>query len=92
MLFNECDHHADQDESNNQDQEPHKPQLDLYLNTFMHAVHCHNADCSYPKCLQFKRVITHSKNCIKYKYSQCDFCRQLLALCIFHANKKRFTF
>ena len=58
----------------------------MYLATFMHAVHCRNANCNYATCLQFKRVVAHSKQCQKYKNSQCDFCRQLLALCINHAK------
>ena len=75
-----------QDDPNKQGQKPPKPHLEMYLNTFMHAVHCRNANCNYPKCIQFKRVVTHSKQCTKYKNSQCDFCRQLLALCIYHAK------
>ena len=62
------------------------PNLQVYLNAFMHAVYCHKDNCIYPKCLQFKRVIAHSKQCQKYKNSQCEFCRQLLALCIYHAK------
>jgi E1A/CREB-binding protein len=58
----------------------------MYLNTFMHAVHCRNANCTVVKCIQFKRVVQHSRQCQKYKNSQCDFCRQLLALCIYHAK------
>ncbi len=62
------------------------PNLQVYVNAFMHAVYCHQENCNYPKCTQFKRVIAHSKQCQKYKNSQCDFCRQLLALCIYHAK------
>ena len=63
-----------------------KPHIEMYLNTFMHAVHCRNANCTFVKCIQFKRVVQHSRQCQKYKNSQCDFCRQLLALCIYHAK------
>ena len=67
-------------------QTPSNLQLESYLNTLMHAVHCRNANCSYSKCIQFKRVMVHSKQCQMYKNSQCDYCRQLLTLCVYHAK------
>jgi E1A/CREB-binding protein len=67
-------------------QKPPKPYIELYLNTFMHAVNCRNANCTFAKCMQFKRVVQHSKQCQKFKNSQCEFCRQLIALCIYHAK------
>ena len=66
--------------------EPPKPYIELYLNTFMHAVNCRNANCTFAKCMQFKRVVQHSKQCQILKNSQCEFCRQLIALCIYHAK------
>lgn len=63
-----------------------KPHIEVYLKTFMHAVHCRNANCTFAKCIQFKRVVQHSKQCVKYKTNQCDYCRQLIALCIYHAK------
>jgi E1A/CREB-binding protein len=63
-----------------------KPYIELYLATFMHAVNCRNANCTFAKCMQFKRVVQHSKQCQKFKNSQCEFCRQLIALCIYHAK------
>lgn len=65
---------------------PPKPYIELYLNTFMHAVNCRNANCTFAKCMQFKKVVQHSKQCQKFKNSQCEFCRQLIALCIYHAK------
>jgi E1A/CREB-binding protein len=74
------------DPNKNAGQKPPKPHIEMYLNTFMHAVHCRNANCTYAKCMQFKRVVAHSRQCQKFKNSQCDFCRQLVALCIYHAK------
>ncbi len=65
---------------------PQKAHIEIYLKTFMHAINCRNANCTYAKCSQFKRIVQHSKQCPKIKNSQCDFCRQLLALCIYHAK------
>ena len=75
-----------QNDPNKQNQKPPKPHIEMYLNTFMHAVHCRNANCTFAKCMQFKRVVAHSRACTKFKNSQCDFCRQLVALCIYHAK------
>ena len=66
--------------------QPNKPPIEAYLKTFLHSVHCRNANCTFAKCMQFKRVIAHSKQCQKYKLNQCDYCRQLIALCIYHAK------
>lgn len=67
-------------------QTPSNLHLEPYLNSLMHSVQCHNVNCSVPKCLQFKRVIAHSKQCQKYKTSGCVFCRGLLSLIIYHAK------
>jgi E1A/CREB-binding protein len=63
-----------------------KPHIEVYLKTFMHAVLCRNANCTFAKCMQFKRVVQHSKQCQRYKSGNCDFCRQLIALCYYHAK------
>ncbi|CAF0704154.1 unnamed protein product [Brachionus calyciflorus] len=63
-----------------------KPLIEVYVTTLIHAVHCRNANCTMAKCMQFKRVVQHSKQCQKYKTNQCDYCRQLIALCIYHAK------
>lgn len=59
--------------------------FELYLSVFMHAVNCRNANCTYAKCSQFKRLVQHSKNCPK-RNSQCDSCKQMIVLCISHAK------
>jgi E1A/CREB-binding protein len=63
-----------------------KPHIEVYLKTFMHAVLCRNANCTFAKCMQFKRVVQHAKQCQRYKSGNCDFCRQLIALCYYHAK------
>jgi len=78
--------HSDDPKSNQANQQKTKPYIELYLNTFMHAVNCRNANCTFAKCMQFKRVVQHSKQCQKFKNSQCEFCRQLITLCIYHAK------
>ena len=65
---------------------PPKHSIETYLKAFMHAVYCRNANCTFLKCMQFKRVVQHSKNCQKFKNSQCEFCKQMIALCIYHAK------
>jgi len=89
----EADSSNDANKQNQQDfkgdksnMKPQKAHIEIYLKTFMHAINCRNANCTYAKCSQFKRIVQHSKQCPKIKNSQCDFCRQLLALCIYHAK------
>jgi len=67
--------------------ESNKTYIEIYMNTFMHAVNCHNDNCSLHKCDQLKRVIEHAKKCQKFKNGQCEFCRQLITLCIYHAKR-----
>ena len=83
---------SDKKESNSADNKlsnpakPPKHSIETYLKAFMHAVYCRNANCTFLKCMQFKRVVQHSKNCQKFKNSQCEFCKQMIALCIYHAK------
>lgn len=63
-----------------------KPEIQVYLNALVHSTYCTNETCSFQKCLSFKRVTRHNKNCKKFRNDNCDFCRQLIALSIYHAK------
>ena len=65
---------------------PLKPEIEVYLNALVHSTYCTNETCSFQKCLSFKRVTRHNKHCKKFKNDNCDFCRQLIALSIYHAK------
>ncbi|CAF0704139.1 unnamed protein product [Brachionus calyciflorus] len=59
--------------------------VDTYLKALCHAVTCSESNCRAEKCYQFKRIIEHSNSCKKVN-TQCDYCRQLVALCVVHAK------
>lgn len=60
--------------------------IDTYLDLLMHALYCTKSSCTNSKCGTMKRVILHSKQCMKRKTNECEYCRQLIALCIYHAK------
>lgn len=61
--------------------------LDTCLKALNHVVSCHESNCRFEKCLTIKRVITHANNCQRLKNgTQCNLCRQLISLCIYHAK------
>ena len=70
--------------SNINDQTKHK--IELYMNALVHSLHCTSDSCTFTKCLQFKRVIKHNKSCKKFVNDRCDFCRQLIAISVYHAK------
>lgn len=71
------------DQSQNTDNS--KRVVDFYLETLVHSVTCSESNCLVEKCRQFKRVVSHFNSCEKVN-SQCDHCRQLVALCVIHAK------
>lgn len=63
-----------------------KTKIELYVNALVHSTHCTSDVCSFPKCLQFKRVIRHNQTCKKFINDRCEFCRQLIAISVYHAK------
>lgn len=60
--------------------------IELYMNALVHSLNCSLDTCTFTKCLQFKRVIKHNKSCKKFVNDRCDFCRQLIAISVYHAK------
>ncbi|KAF6078150.1 hypothetical protein HJG60_009055 [Phyllostomus discolor] len=51
-----------------------------------HACRCRRAGCALAPCQKLKRVVQHTKGC-KWKTSGgCPVCKQLIALCCYHAK------
>lgn len=78
--------HQEKEEIKSSSESLNKQHFDTYLNSFMHSIYCRVANCTYTNCKQFKQILHHSKNCQKLKVNQCDLCRQLITLCIYHAK------
>ena len=65
-----------------------RPRLETYLSLLIHSVKCEDSlHCSFAKCAQFRKILDHSRQCQQKRTSaKCDYCRQLFALCIYHAK------
>ena len=71
------------------DDKPQNPQDSRRLSiqrcilSLQHACNC--TGCDMGSCLKMKRIVQHSKVC-KTKNSGCSVCKQLIALCCYHAK------
>nr|XP_033818435.1 CREB-binding protein isoform X3 [Geotrypetes seraphini] len=81
------------DESNSQgDQQSKSPQesrrlsIQRCIQSLVHACQCRNANCSLPSCQKMKRVVQHTKGCKRKTNGGCPVCKQLIALCCYHAK------
>ncbi|XP_039356145.1 histone acetyltransferase p300-like [Mauremys reevesii] len=81
------------DESNNQQtattQSPgdsRRASIQRCIQSLVHACQCRNANCSLPSCQKMKRVVQHTKGCKRKTNGGCPVCKQLIALCCYHAK------
>ncbi|KAK3520326.1 hypothetical protein QTP70_021365 [Hemibagrus guttatus] len=81
------------DDSSNQNSEASKsPQesrrlsIQRCIQSLVHACQCRNANCSLPSCQKMKRVVQHTKGCKRKTNGGCPVCKQLIALCCYHAK------
>ncbi|XP_062840923.1 CREB binding protein b isoform X2 [Trichomycterus rosablanca] len=81
------------DDSSNQSSEASKsPQesrrlsIQRCIQSLVHACQCRNANCSLPSCQKMKRVVQHTKGCKRKTNGGCPVCKQLIALCCYHAK------
>uniref|UniRef100_A0A803YCU6 histone acetyltransferase n=1 Tax=Meleagris gallopavo TaxID=9103 RepID=A0A803YCU6_MELGA len=56
------------------------------IQSLVHACQCRNANCSLPSCQKMKRVVQHTKGCKRKTNGGCPICKQLIALCCYHAK------
>ncbi|KAM4598373.1 CREB binding protein b [Polymixia lowei] len=81
------------DDSNNQSgeaskspQESRRLSIQRCIQSLVHACQCRNANCSLPSCQKMKRVVQHTKGCKRKTNGGCPVCKQLIALCCYHAK------
>ncbi|XP_077412270.1 CREB binding protein b isoform X2 [Vanacampus margaritifer] len=81
------------DDSNNQGgesskspQESRRLSIQRCIQSLVHACQCRNANCSLPSCQKMKRVVQHTKGCKRKTNGVCPVCKQLIALCCYHAK------
>ena len=61
------------------------------IQSLVHACQCRDANCRNQSCQRMKRVVSHAKSCKKKQQTpnqtqNCSICRQLIALCCYHAK------
>ncbi|KAG5832535.1 hypothetical protein ANANG_G00292180 [Anguilla anguilla] len=56
------------------------------IQSLVHACQCRNASCSLASCQKVKRVVQHTKGCKRKTNGGCPICKQLIALCCYHAK------
>uniref|UniRef100_A0A8C1ZEF4 histone acetyltransferase n=1 Tax=Cyprinus carpio TaxID=7962 RepID=A0A8C1ZEF4_CYPCA len=62
------------------------PSIQRCIQSLVHACQCRNANCSLSSCQKMKRVIQHTKGCKRKTNGGCPICKQLIALCCYHAK------
>merc|ERR1719228_3234685 len=56
------------------------------INSLVHACQCRDANCRSPSCHKMKRVVSHTRQCKRKSNGGCPICKQLIALCCYHAK------
>lgn len=67
-------------------QEARKQSIQRCIQSLVHACQCRDANCRLPSCQKMKRVVQHTKNCKRKTNGGCPICKQLIALCCYHAK------
>lgn len=67
-------------------QEARKLSIQRCIQSLVHACQCRDANCRLPSCQKMKRVVQHTKNCKRKTNGGCPICKQLIALCCYHAK------
>uniref|UniRef100_A0A1Y1MJM8 histone acetyltransferase n=1 Tax=Photinus pyralis TaxID=7054 RepID=A0A1Y1MJM8_PHOPY len=67
-------------------QEAKKLSIQRCIQSLVHACQCRDANCRLPSCQKMKRVVTHTKVCKRKTNGGCPICKQLIALCCYHAK------
>ncbi|TRY97269.1 hypothetical protein DNTS_020570 [Danionella cerebrum] len=73
-------------EANKSPQESRRLSIQRCIQSLVHACQCRNANCSLPSCQKMKRVVQHTKSCKRKTNGGCPVCKQLIALCCYHAK------
>jgi E1A/CREB-binding protein len=67
-------------------QEARKLSIQRCIQSLVHACQCRDANCRLPSCQKMKRVVTHTRICKRKTNGGCSICKQLIALCCYHAK------
>uniref|UniRef100_A0A667Z649 histone acetyltransferase n=1 Tax=Myripristis murdjan TaxID=586833 RepID=A0A667Z649_9TELE len=80
------DNNSQSAEASKSPQESRRLSIQRCIQSLVHACQCRNANCSLPSCQKMKRVVQHTKGCKRKTNGGCPVCKQLIALCCYHAK------
>uniref|UniRef100_A0A672QN56 histone acetyltransferase n=1 Tax=Sinocyclocheilus grahami TaxID=75366 RepID=A0A672QN56_SINGR len=80
------DDNSQNGEASKSPQESRRLSIQRCIQSLVHACQCRNANCSLPSCQKMKRVVQHTKGCKRKTNGGCPVCKQLIALCCYHAK------
>ncbi|KAK7096825.1 hypothetical protein V1264_003883 [Littorina saxatilis] len=66
--------------------EQRRQSIQRAIQSLMHACQCKDANCRLHSCQKMKRVVAHTKSCRRKTNGGCPICKQLIALCCYHAK------
>lgn len=66
--------------------EARKMSIQRCITSLLHACQCRDANCRLPSCQKMKRIVNHTKSCKRKTNGGCPICKQLIALCCYHAK------
>lgn len=56
------------------------------LESLIHTSTCRDDSCTFGQCEKMKRIFNHARDCKLKTQKDCRICKQLIALCCFHAK------
>ncbi|XP_078582858.1 uncharacterized protein LOC144865760 [Branchiostoma floridae x Branchiostoma japonicum] len=65
--------------------EARRQSIQRCIQALSHACQCRDTSCSQSNCQKMKRVVLHNKSCSRKTKGGCPICKQLIALCCYHA-------
>ena len=80
---------GDEDSNDVKQQDPQqarKLSIQRCITSLLHACQCRDANCRLPACQKMKRIVSHTKGCKRKTNGGCPICKQLIALCCYHAK------
>ncbi|KAL8561590.1 hypothetical protein ACOMHN_024826 [Nucella lapillus] len=66
--------------------ESRRKSIQRCIQSLVHACRCRDANCRLHTCQKMKRVVQHTKSCKRKTNGGCPICKQLIALCCYHAK------
>nr|XP_002156492.2 histone acetyltransferase p300 [Hydra vulgaris] len=67
-------------------QEARRQSIELCIKSLEHATDCLDKNCKSSSCVKMKKVVSHAKSCKRKTNHGCPICKQLIALCCYHAK------